>query len=60
MIRSTVNATTKTIVRDPVHVSQSVESTNGDKDMTEKEWDAAKTASPVHSNEHWDGTNIKR
>lgn len=60
MIRTTLNQSVKTIARDAKMHSESIELTTGGVEMTEKSWDAAKTKSPVHSNEWWDGTAIKR
>lgn len=70
MIRSTVNATVKTIARSGMG-SESIETVYGSVDgidpdtteeLTEAQYDAlvGNTLSPLHSNEHWDGTTITR
>jgi len=59
MIRSTINATIKTIVRSGM-AGQSIETyenaAGATAEIDEAGWDAAGTGSVVHSNEHWDGT----
>ncbi len=66
MIRHTVNGSIKTVVRDAATLSQSIEITEvaaGPAEHTEATWDALDPGdqlSPVHSHEHWDGSDIAR
>lgn len=65
MIRSTVNVLAKTIARDAACESQSIElglsAIGAIEEQTETTFDALVTkTSPIHSNEHWDGTSINR
>lgn len=60
MIRTILNQSIKTIARDTKAGSELFELTTDGAEMIEKSWDAAKTKSPVHSNEWWNGTVIKR
>lgn len=59
MIRSTLNQSIKTVKRSGI-IGESIETyidaSGATKAVTEETWNASGTGSPVHSNEHWDGT----